>query len=132
MISKSIINDSKSTNMHSLEYAIEKANKYFKNSSYHLIVCGNPEKEGFRKFSVKGPKNIFIIGKHALDIDKCIDHQNKIIFKNFNEALLKISNETSQNILFSPGFPSGNDFKNFEDRGIFFNESVKKILSNDI
>jgi UDP-N-acetylmuramoylalanine-D-glutamate ligase len=45
---------------------------------------------------------------------------------------LKISNETSQNILFSPGFPSGNDFKNFEDRGIFFNESVKKTLSNDI
>ena len=132
MISKSIINDSKSTNMHSLEYAIEKANKYFKNSSYHLIVCGNPEKEGYRKFSAKGPKNIFIIGKHALDIDKCIDHRNKFIFNNLNEALLKISNETSQNILFSPGFPSGNDFKNFEDRGIFFNESVKKILSNDI
>jgi UDP-N-acetylmuramoylalanine-D-glutamate ligase len=30
--------------------------------------------------------------------------------------------------LFSPGYPSGDDFKNFEERGEYFNKLVHEIL----
>ncbi len=63
MITESIINDSKSTNMHSLDYAIDKANIYFKCSKYHLIICGNPVKEGFNNFHPEGPDLFYFLMK---------------------------------------------------------------------
>jgi len=131
-ISNKVINDSKSTNIHSLEYALKKANNHFQKEPYHLILCGNPSKENYRKFRPIGPKNIFIFGNHANEIYRRIDHQNKYIFENLEEVLCKISEATSKNILFSPGHPSGNDYKNFEERGSFFNKKLKEIFSDDI
>ena len=82
IISKSIINDSKSTNMHSLDYAIRKANQYFNDDKYDLIICGNPAKEGFRTFYPKGPEHILIFGSYANKINKCINHSEKKLYKN--------------------------------------------------
>ena len=127
IISKSIINDSKSTNMHSLDYAIRKANQYF-NDKYDLIICGNPAKEGFRTFYPKGPEHILIFGSYANKINKCINHSEKKLYKNLPDVLTEISNSKNQNILFSPGYPSGDDFKNFEERGEYFNKLVHEIL----
>ncbi len=133
MITKSIINDSKSTNMHSLDYAIDKANSYFKGRKYHLIICGNPAKEGFNNFHPQGPDTIFIFGSHVDEINKCIIHSNKQLFKNLDDALIHIlNNYESQNILFSPGYPSGDDFKNFEERGEYFNKLTQEILLYDL
>jgi len=115
-----------------LEYALKKANNHFQKEPYHLILCGNPSKENYRKFRPIGPKNIFIFGNHANEIYRRIDHQNKYIFENLEEVLCKISEATSKNILFSPGHPSGNDYKNFEERGSFFNKKLKEIFSDDI
>ena len=128
IISKSIINDSKSTNMHSLDYAIRKANQYFNDGKYDLIICGNPAKEGFRTFYPKGPEHILIFGSYANKINKCINHSEKKLYKNLPDVLTEISNSKNQNILFSPGYPSGDDFKNFEERGEYFNKLVHEIL----
>ena len=128
IISKSIINDSKSTNMHSLDYAIQEANQYFKDDKYDLIICGNPAKEGFRTFYPKGPEHILIFGSYANKINKCINHSEKKLYKNLPDVLTEISNSKNQNILFSPGYPSGDDFKNFEERGEYFNKLVHEIL----
>ena len=128
IISKSIINDSKSTNMHSLDYAIRKANQYFNDDKYDLIICGNPAKEGFRTFYPKGPEHILIFGSYANKINKCINHSEKKLYKNLPDVLTEISNSKNQNILFSPGYPSGDDFKNFEERGEYFNKLVNEIL----
>jgi UDP-N-acetylmuramoylalanine--D-glutamate ligase len=128
IISKSIINDSKSTNMHSLDYAIRKANQYFNDDKYDLIICGNPAKEGFRTFYPKGPEHILIFGSYANKINKCINHSEKKLYKNLPDVLTEISNSKNQNILFSPGYPSGDDFKNFEERGEYFNKLVHEIL----
>jgi UDP-N-acetylmuramoylalanine--D-glutamate ligase len=128
IISKSIINDSKSTNMHSLDYAIRKANQYFNDDKYDLIICGNPAKEGFRTFYPKGPEHILIFGSYANEINKCINHSEKKLYKNLPDVLTEISNSKNQNILFSPGYPSGDDFKNFEERGEYFNKLVHEIL----
>ena len=83
-ISNSIINDSKSTNMHSLQYAIELANKGFQNNNYVLITCGNPEKERFSKVSLDGPEEVLICGNHRKEISECIQNTNKKIFLNLS------------------------------------------------
>ncbi|MDB4252774.1 Mur ligase family protein [Gammaproteobacteria bacterium] len=130
-INDAVVNDSKSTNMHSLQYAIDKANDCFKLQKYNLLLCGNPEKEGFSSFKIDGPDEVFIFGSHSLDIDKCIKHPKKNIFSNLQEVLIHISKAKEfRNILFSPGYPSGNDFKNFEERGEYFNKLLKEILFN--
>tara|TARA_B100001059_G_scaffold225276_1_gene252273 strand:- start:1434 stop:2474 length:1041 start_codon:yes stop_codon:yes gene_type:complete len=129
-ITKNIINDSKSTNYHSLSFAIREASEFFKGSNYKLIVCGDPKKENFRKISVSGPVEVFICGSHAKDIDICLDHPRKIIMDSLSdvlESIFKLSD--SCNILFSPGYPSGKDFKNFSERGYHFNLLLKKYLT---
>jgi UDP-N-acetylmuramoylalanine-D-glutamate ligase len=42
---------------------------------------------------------------------------------------IKMENSTAS-ILFSPGHPSGNDYKNFEERGDHFKELVQEIYGN--
>ena len=128
-ISENIINDSKSTNFHSLSYAVDKANNLIKNSEYILIVCGNPKKEEYRKISIEGPKEILIFGEHRMDIDRCINHSQKNMFYSLEDLLNSLKeNKKNNNILFSPGYPSGKDFKNFVERGECFNQLVKAYL----
>ena len=129
LISKNIINDSKSTNFHSLSYALNKVDDLFKNQDYILIVCGNPEKEGHRKVSIEGPKEVLIFGKHAQELDHCINHPRKTIHISLEDVFNNIKgNKSYKNILFSPGYPSGNDFKDYIQRGEYFNSLVKKHL----
>ncbi len=129
-ISNSIINDSKSTNMHSLQYAIELANKGFQNKNYVLITCGNPEKERFSKVSLDGPEEVLICGNHRKEISECIQNTNKKIFLNLRKALDHIKQQKNiKNILFSPGYPSGSDYRNFEERGKNFNLLVEEIFN---
>ena len=126
-ISEHIINDSKSTNFHSLNYAIKKANQTFGKSKYILIVCGDPKKEDFRKIEILGPEIICIFGKHSEDISNCIINQNKMIFNNLDDVFKSFhENLNSKNFLFSPGYPSGKDYRNFEERGQTFNKTLKK------
>ena len=80
MISENIINDSKSTNFHSLSYALNETKNIF-HSEYILIVCGDPAKEQNREIIIDGPKAIYIFGYHAQKINKCISHKNKTLFQ---------------------------------------------------
>ena len=90
-------------------------------------MCGDPKKEAFRKLEIKGPKEILIFGMHRDEIYKCIIHSDKLTFKDLKDTLIYLKNK--KNILFSPGYPSGNDFKNFEERGSHFNLLTKEILN---
>jgi len=127
IISEKVINDSKCTNFHALKYAIKKTNKKFFDSEYILIVCGDPKKEGNREIEIFGPEEIYIFGKHSKQIDKCIKHSNKKIFETLEEIFKSLnSQKICKNILFSPGYPSGEDFANFEERGDVFNKIFKK------
>lgn len=127
--SKNVINDSKSTNYHSLSYAIRKTKDYFNGLNYSLILCGNPKKEEYRKITIDGPKNVFIFGLYAESIKKCIKHPNIIITDSLDEIFEIIYKDlNSKNILFSPGYPSGDDFKNYADRGKYFDLTLKGYL----
>jgi len=129
-ISKNIINDSKSTNYHSLSYAVKRANEIFLNNGYVLIVCGSPKKEEFRKIDIKGPDQIYIFGKHAKEIDKCFNNKNKKVFNELSDVVNHLNKHNQKNVLFSPGYPSGDDFSNFEDRGVAFNKIFGNLNEN--
>jgi len=127
-----IINDSKSTSFSS---SIELLKK---NSNIYWLL-GGVNKEGDQFFLKKKYfKNInaFIYGKGKKFFNKKLN--KKIKYKNFKDLdsalkkIFKIVNEkrlVSQIILFSPCAASFDRFKNFEERGLYFNNLVKKYLN---
>ncbi len=126
----SIINDSKSTSYSSsIKILKEKKNIYW-------LIGGIPKKDD--KFNL--PKNYFknikgyIFGKNQKKF--LFDLKNKIKIKNFVSLKnawftlkkdIKKDNSKDKTILFSPAAASFDDFKNFEDRGKYFNKLIKKL-----
>ena len=121
------INDSKATNIAALKYALNKMS-----GQYLLILCGDPNKERYKNIEITEPLKIYIFGTHANDIYKKVTHPNKILLHNKSlETVIKlVAEDIYQNpttILFSPGHPSGKDFKNFEDRGKHFSNLAMNL-----
>ena len=123
-INQNTINDSKSTNSHSLKFAICEASKIF--NDFALILIGNPEKEGYKEVEISNPSLVVICGKHAKEIFSCVKHENKVLCENLSLAVKEIEKANIKNILFSPGYPSGDDYINFEERGKAFNKLIEE------
>ena len=127
-----IINDSKSTSFSSSIGVLK--------SNYNIYwLLGGVHKKGDRFDLQKGYlKNIkaYIYGKNQKFFNKNlrgkIDYEN---FDNLKKALKKVlivikkNKFTNNTILFSPCAASFDDFKNFEDRGKYFNKLVKKYFN---
>jgi len=124
-----IINDSKSTSFSSSINLI----KSYKNIFW--IVGGLAKKGDKFELPIKYRKNIkcYIFGKSNNFFKKTL--KNKIeskSYKNLKVILNKIVNEIKLNknihsyVLFSPSAASFDKFKNFEDRGRYFNYLIKK------
>ncbi len=129
-----IINDSKSTSFSSSKSILEA------NQNIFWLLGGIAKKGDKFDISKKNYQNIraFIYGKNKKFFNERLN--GKIIFKNFDnlkDALKKIfttiKKEKSKNkiILFSPCAASFDSFKNFEDRGLFFNKLIKKYLNEN-
>ena len=129
-----IINDSKSTSFASSENLLKNLNYVY------WILGGIPKKGDQFKLLKKSCKNFraFIFGKHYKEFKKNL--KSKILIKNsinlkdsLNEIFLDIKKKQSKKniILFSPAGASFDSFKNFEDRGLYFNKLVKKFLNAD-
>ena len=127
-----IINDSKSTSFSST-LSILKAN------SNILWLLGGINKKG-DKFNLKKKElnnvRAFIYGKNKNFFNKQL--KNKLKSKNFSELkdalknisyLVKKEKLAHSTILFSPCAASFDSFKNFEDRGLYFNQLVKKYFN---
>jgi len=123
-----IINDSKSTSFSSTINLINSLNNVF------WILGGLPKKgDKFKIIKNKKIVKAFIYGKKKNFFIKNL--KNKVSFKTFNnlkdafkEAVLEIKNNNFQKkttILFSPCSASFDTFKNFEERGEYFNHLVK-------
>ena len=126
-----IINDSKSTSFASSENLLKNLNYVY------WILGGIPKKSDQFKLSKAHCKNFkaFIFSKHHKEFRKNLN--NKIVITNkknlkdiLNEIFLDIKeNKLDKNIiLFSPAGASFDNFKNFEDRGLYFNQLVKKFI----
>ena len=103
-------------------------------SPYLLILCGDPDKEQYESYKIIGPTKVYIFGNHAEEISRKIFHPEKIVFNNKGlslvmRAILKETYDSPTQILFSPGHPSGQDYKNFEERGDHF---IKLVMSLNV
>mgnify|MGYP001161290906 FL=1 len=127
-----IINDSKSTSFSS-SIGVLKVNP----NIYWLL--GGIYKKG-DKFNLpkKYFSNIsaFVYGKNKKFFNQKL--KGKIKYENFNNIkdglkkifiMIKNKKSSDQTILFSPSAASFDSFKNFEDRGYYFNKLVKRYLN---
>jgi len=127
-----IINDSKSTSFSS-SIGVLKANRNI------FWLLGGIYKKGDKfNLSKKYFKNIkaFIYGKNKKFFNKKL--KGKIKYNNFYDlkdalkkifSIIKKEKFVDKTILFSPCAASFDSFKNFEDRGLYFNKLVKKHLN---
>jgi len=129
-----IINDSKSTSFSS-SFGILKAN------SNIFWLLGGINKKGDKFYLPKkyyANINAFIFGKNTKFFEKKLKGKIEYEkFANLNNALKKVfmlikkNKLSNKTILFSPSAASFDSFKNFEERGSYFNKLVKKY-SNGI
>ncbi len=127
-----IINDSKSTSFSS-SIGILKSN------SNILWLIGGVNKKGDRlDLKKKDFKNVraFVFGKNIKFFNKQL--KNKVEYTNFNNLngalknifeIIKKEKLRQNTILFSPCAASFDSFKNFEDRGFYFNQLIKRYLN---
>ena len=127
-----IINDSKSTSFASSENLL----KNLKN--VYWILGGIPKKGDALNLSKKHCKNFktFIFGNNYKEFKMNV--KNKITIKHFKylKDILNVifsdlkNKKLKKNIIFfSPAGASFDNFKNFEDRGKYFNKLIKKFLN---
>ena len=126
-----IINDSKSTSFSS---SLSLLKKY---QNIHWILGGIHKKEDKLILSKKyfNKINAYVYGSNNDFFIKNLKGKIKYeIFKNLKDAIKKVLEITKKNglinqtIIFSPSAASFDTFKNFEDRGYYFNKLVKKHL----
>ena len=127
-----IINDSKSTSFASSENILKNFNDIY------WILGGIPKKGDKFKLTKKKCRNfkVFTFGNHHKQFNRILRNKIKIKkFKNLKETLKKIffeikKQETKKNtIFFSPAGASFDSFKNFEDRGKYFDQLIKKFVN---
>ena len=127
-----IINDSKSTSFSSTVDLLKT------NQNIYWLVGGIHKKDDKLFLSKRYYKNIkaFIYGKNKNFFNRNLN--KKVSIENFNnlkdalKKVFKVINKQKQihkTILFSPCAASFDDFKNFEDRGFYFNKLVKRHLN---
>jgi len=128
-----IINDSKSTSYSSSIEILKKS------KNIYWLLGGIPKKGDKFNLPKKYHKNIkgFIFGKKYKKFS--VDLKSKIKLKKFSnlkKALISVLNEIKKDdsvkktILLSPAAASFDSFRNFEDRGSYFNKIVKKYLND--
>ena len=127
-----IINDSKSTSFASSESILKNFNDIY------WILGGIPKKGDKFKLSKKKCRNFkaFIFGNYHKQFNRILRNKIKIKkLKNLKETLKKIFFEIKKQkikkntIFFSPAGASFDSFKNFEDRGKYFNQLIKKFVN---
>ena len=126
-----IINDSKSTSFSS-------SVGMFKKASNILWLLGGIYKKGDKlELKKKDLSNVnaFIYGQNKNFFNKQL--RSKVKFKNYKNledavknvfSIIKTKRSVKYTILFSPCAASFDSFKNFEERGLYFNRLVKRFM----
>ena len=128
----SVINDSKSTSFSSSKGILKASQNIF------WLVGGIPKKGDKFLLPKKYLSNIkaFIYGKNKKFFINQL--KNKVDYKNFKDmrsalreiiSTIKNDKRTNKTLLFSPSAASFDEFKNFEERGFYFNRLIKKYLN---
>lgn len=123
------INDSKSTSLDATLFALSKIDK---NKNIILILGGMDKKLDYKRIALIKVSNLIVYGRISKQVKKY--YKNAIITNNLYESfkiatLIKLDNKV---VLFSPSTSSYDEFKNFEERGAYFNKLVKRYEKNKL
>lgn len=128
------INDSKSTNLASVQFAISKLNnlnKIYDANQTILILHGDNKGIDFLKLDLSEVDTVFYTKNFKLlknEKTKKIRYENLKDIKESLEANLN----TKSIVLFSCGGSSFTEFKNYKDRGMFFKNLIENmVIDND-
>ena len=116
------INDSKSTSPYALYEAVNLVKSKYNNKEIILLVGGKKEDVNYSLFD---KVNNLVYKVYAFgEIASLIKYAN-MRFQNLSVLInyLKNSELSNKVILFSPGAPSLDEFKNYEERGEYFKNS---------
>lgn len=129
-----IYNDAKSTNSLATSTAIRAFKE--KSEAFYLILGGKLRNEADKilpdlvEFKNQITK-VFLIGEVALRLEKELKNDFQIeVTEDLDSTLEKIKKDNLVGTLvFSPGFPSFDQFKNYVDRGEKFKEKVNRVMN---
>lgn len=127
-------NDAKSTNQIATITAVGAMNRTYE--SFDLIMGGQKRSatidfnEVFKIMTKT--RTLYLYGESADDLAQ-IANKEKVVYQTFQtieELMLELSkrDERQLPVLFSPGFPSFDQFKNYIERGNVFNELINKYF----
>lgn len=123
------INDSKSTNVHSMEYAI----KSLKTADICLMLGGFDKKLDFSVFISHMPYNIKQLvlfgpaGKRISKVCRKYGYDKYVVFENLMSAInyVKANIKANTTVLFSPANSSFDEFDSYVERGEFFVNNIR-------
>ena len=127
------VNDSKSTNAHSLISAIQSFQGPYKN--IRLLAGAKDKGDDYTQLArviFNGCKKVYLCGESAHRLNQSIpDSIEKQLFTSWHEAIQTCMKESESGdvILFSPGGSSFDLFENYKKRGEFFKEQVQSLIS---
>ena len=123
------INDSKSTNYHSLIAALKKYKDI-------ILICGGQIKSNNINIlddSLGNIKKVIIIGEESNTFHKYFQSKVTTVYvQSLDKAVVEMSkfmktNTDFNTFLFSPGAASFDQYNNFEERGRHFNKLISKL-----
>ena len=106
-------------------------------NNIHWLIGGIPKKNDKISLSKKYFRNIkiYVFGKNFKKFSKDLKKNAELkSFKNLNLAVSAIfrnihkKKHSNNTILFSPASASFDSFKNFEERGSYFNKLIKRYI----
>ncbi|WP_156927337.1 UDP-N-acetylmuramoyl-L-alanine--D-glutamate ligase [Neorickettsia helminthoeca] len=126
------VNDSKATNIESLQKAIS----LYSGSNLYLLAGGREKHKNAvgDSESLKGVKKAYFFGEAAQNFAMAQSGSLEYkVFRRFKDAFLgSVSDALASSdeivILLSPGCSSFDEFKNFEERGDYFKGMVRSLL----
>ncbi len=127
---KVIINDSKSTNYHSLIAALKKYKDIF-------LICGGQIKSSNINIlddSLSNIKKVIIIGEESNTFYRYFKSKVATVYvHSLDKAVIEMNkfmktNTDFNTFLFSPGAASFDQYTNFEERGSHFNKLISKLV----
>lgn len=129
------INDSKATAMDSVLVATQAAlTQVSKGSRLHLLLGGKDKNLPWEDLKILEKENNinFLFFGHCGELAKTKSQLNGYVFPQLGLALQAVFSLVQKGdvVLLSPGGTSLDEFKNFEERGNYFKEIVKKNYQN--
>lgn len=129
---RSFINDSKATTVGATEMALKSSSE-----SSIFIIGGKAKGDDYSRLAVKMQgkiKGLILIGETSLEFSKVFKNISHKIATDMDDAIIKAM-QMSQNgdtIILSPACASFDMYKNFEERGEVFKESVNKLCRGEL